>query len=669
MVENIFLHRLVLHSGTAKRASLAAIGMVAACIWTPVALAGETLPRPEIAWEVVNRFRLFTSHATFEAYERAAASATQQTGDAGQILATERILAQSSDGMGWLKTENGFCYDRARGLPLASCVRDGIHENYINPVSHPVRLSLANAAQLADAHCVWTLGLGAASSMRSEKCSTVLDLRVKGIRPLHVHVDASLPGDVVTSAEADIAVRDVLIVGMGDSVASGEGNPHVPVALADSGFCYFRFGESLFDPLRFFFAPARKGAAVARACPPNGQGPDERAALDLTRADWLYTPCHRSLYGYQTRTALALAVEDRHRAVTYLPLGCSGATIAEGLLGSQLARERPLAGGKPTPRDVEAQVTQLKPLLLIKKTGRPLRPIDLLLLTVGANDIDFSGLVANVIVQPGAERSLMQRAGLIADPAKSAGLVTKVLTPDFARLRRALQAISPGLLSRTVFTTYPNPSQSAAGAPCPSTSQGFDVHPAFGLDGSRNALVSHFVETIFIPALQALVTCAAGSGCSKPAKNAMTWVDGHRAAFASHGVCAVDAASDPAFDTACFRAQGGSFVATVDGLDRPLACARDSQFQAHQFQAHQFRAYASRARWFRTVNDAYFAAMTYATTLPVLFTPSDIHDAVWGLTDGLYGGAIHPSAEGHAAIADATVVAARESLRKSASAP
>ncbi len=37
--------------------------------------------------------------------------------------------------------------------------------------------------------------------------------------------------------------------------------------------------------------------------------------------------------------------------------------------------------------------------------------------------------------------------------------------------------------------------------------------------------------------------------------------------------------------------------------------------------------------------------------------PGDIHDATWGVLSAVYGGAIHPTAEGHAAMADATLQA------------
>ena len=54
--------------------------------------------------------------------------------------------------------------------------------------------------------------------------------------------------------------------------------------------------------------------------------------------------------------------------------------------------------------------------------------------------------------------------------------------------------------------------------------------------------------------------------------------------------------------------------------------------------------------------------MTYPEGLPASLQPTDIHDATWGATSAVYGGAIHPSAEGHAAMADAALPAVREVL-------
>jgi hypothetical protein len=84
------------------------------------------------------------------------------------------------------------------------------------------------------------------------------------------------------------------------------------------------------------------------------------------------------------------------------------------------------------------------------------------------------------------------------------------------------------------------------------------------------------------------------------------------------------------------------------------------------YPASEFRPYASRARWIRTANDSYFTAMTYPEGLPAVLQPSDLHDAIWGVFAAVYGGAVHPTAEGHAAMADAALPVARQVLGVSA---
>ena len=133
----------------------------------------------------------------------------------------------------------------------------------------------------------------------------------------------------------------------------------------------------------------------------------------------------------------------------------------------------------------------------------------------------------------------------------------------------------------------------------------------------------------------------------------MTFVDSHQAAFAEHGFCARSPA-DPPFDQACFSATGDSFAPDpVTAATHPLACDED---------ASEFRPYAARARWIRTANDSYFTAMTYPEGLASPLQPADIHDATWGVTSVVYGGAIHPTAEGHAAMADAALPGMRAVL-------
>jgi hypothetical protein len=132
----------------------------------------------------------------------------------------------------------------------------------------------------------------------------------------------------------------------------------------------------------------------------------------------------------------------------------------------------------------------------------------------------------------------------------------------------------------------------------------------------------------------------------------MTFVDDHQPAFAAHGFC-VRAETDPPFDRECFKPDGSSFTQSlVDGANDPLVC---------DASVTEFRPYASRARWIRTPNDVYFAAMTFPEGVSAI-RPGNLHDATWGVLSAVYGGAIHPSAEGHAAMADAAVAGARSVL-------
>jgi hypothetical protein len=61
--------------------------------------------------------------------------------------------------------------------------------------------------------------------------------------------------------------------------------------------------------------------------------------------------------------------------------------------------------------------------------------------------------------------------------------------------------------------------------------------------------------------------------------------------------------------------------------------------------------------------------MTYPQGLPSSSQPADIHDATWGILSAVYGGAVHPTAEGHAAMADAALPAAASVLQLNAVEP
>jgi lysophospholipase L1-like esterase len=589
-----------------------------------------------IVWEVKNRFRLFRKEADF--LSQAAAS----RGDG--ILATERRLERDSGGQGWAKdVVANLCVDSYGNL-LRTCERDGDRENYLSPVDHPIGVAISGPAPQG-ATCAWSFDDGDGPLRQiNASCDSEVKLRVRYGRTTVATVDIPLGDGTAQRVVTEIAVRDLLIAGLGDSIAAGEGDPDQAVQL-EGGFCFRRFGGGQ------YYRPGRAGFTGDRSCE-NGPASDA-AAKDWARhgARWMSPACHRSLYSYQVRVALALAIEQPHLAVTFLPLACSGASIEAGMFGSQSFDDCPSVVGIDTcSGSAPAQLTELKDLMdELHKQGSQ-RNLDMILLSIGANDVSFASVVANVIVEASTERLLLGRGGGIVSVQDAEAELRQRLPEEFARLRAALKPYVGGNLARVVFVSYANPAMQAPDQPCPGGRDGLDIHPAFSADAARLRAAADFVDKEFLPALKVLVTCDGNKICGDPLTDRMTLVDAHQAEFDRHGMC-VHAPDDPAFDRECFSQSGNSFVTDlVAAADDPLVCSRP---------ASDYRPYASRARWIRSADDSYFTAMTYPQGIPATLRPTDIHDALWGVLSAVYGGAVHPTAEGYAAMADAAMPGVR----------
>jgi hypothetical protein len=598
----------------------------------------------QISWEVRNRFRLFREERDFLLHAENARDRS--------ILASEQALELQSDGRGWARNVvNRLCIDLS-GRVNEPCTRDNVKESYLTPTDHPVTVRLTGAVPVG-AICSWSFDDGDGARQSTLDCAEPVDLRVRYGRQTVATVDVSSGAEAPQRISTEIRVRDIFIAGLGDSIASGEGNPDRQIALADEGFCFrYYLGSAAAQ----YYRPSRAGYKGGRAC----EAPDTLQVWQHQSALWLNSACHRSLYSYQTRTALALAVQYPHIAVTYLPLACTGATIPDGLFGSQRTRECPPSkSSSPCRGTVNGQLAELRDAVAAAKRRQPDRKLDLVLLSIGANDIYFSGLVADVIVDTPTERALFRRTGVMASVEDSRAALGRDLPQSFGKLREALKPLV-GDLSHVIYTSYANPALSNGSTPCPGGRAGFDIHPSFNADPQRLANVSGFVQNEFLPQLKALALCQSGILCSDPRGDRMSFVDAHQAAFADHGFCA-RAASDPEFDRECFSPKGESFDPDiVTAANQPMLCGRS---------AGEYRAYLPRARWIRDANDSYFAAMTYPQGLPSAMQPADIHDATWGVLSAVYGGAVHPSAEGHAAMADAALPAAAAVLQLDAAVP
>jgi lysophospholipase L1-like esterase len=608
---------------------------------SPAAVQGAPDNPMQISWEVRNRFRLFREERDFLLHA--------ENAQGRSILASEQALELQSDGRGWARNMvSRLCIDLA-GRISEPCIRDKVKESYLAPADHPVTVRLTGEVPVG-ATCAWSFDDGEGPQQSTFDCAEPVNLRARYGRPTGATVDVSSGPDAPQRVTTEIRVRDIFIAGLGDSIASGEGNPDRPVALSEEGFC---FRSYLGTAAAQYYRPSRAGYKGGRAC----EAPDTLQVWQRQSALWLNAACHRSLYSYQTRTALALAVQYPHIAVTYLPLACTGATIADGLFGGQRAREcPPTKSASACQGTVNAQLAELREAVSAARRRQPDRQLDLILLSIGANDINFSGLVADVIVDTPTERVLFRRSGVLGSVDDSRAALARELPQSFGRLREALKPLV-GDLQRVVFVSYANPTLADGGAPCAGGRAGFDIHPSFNAQPQRLANVSGYVENEFFPQLKALSLCQSGVLCRDPAADRMTFVDAHQAAFANHGFCA-RGQNDPEFDRECFSPRGESFDPDlVTAANQPMLCGRS---------AGDYRAYLPRARWIRDANDSYFAAMTYPQGLPSSSQPADIHDATWGVLSAVYGGAVHPSAEGHAAMADAALPAVVSVLQLSA---
>lgn len=585
---------------------------------------------PSIDWRVENPFRLFLDPKHTDVH-RAELGRMALDERLRPVLGVERRLAERNP-HGWAEaTVKSTCWSEAR--QRYECPASA----YVNPTSHRVVVRLVNNAN-PDATCRWiSTSLAATPMQRAERsiasCGQAMTIEVPYATGAHVEVSA----DGRRLASADIRVRDILIVGIGDSFAAGDGNPDIPVRFNDRRGMAYK-GDARHRLSGF---PARVGGWSAIRDP------------EFTRNGpvWLSAPCHRSLYGHQLRAALQLAVEDPHRAVTFASFACWGSEIVNGLLlpqtptslvpelprASQLSAVAQLQCGEASVDsrewsnafDASGKLPQLNGYQALQCPKRIARPIDLLLITAGGNDVGFAQLVANAIL---SDDTPMRRLGGLLGQVISAPEALHSVQSVAARLRMLNRAIRLILhvpwneSDRIVLTSYPSLALHGADAKtCPSSRQGMTLAPGFALDQQR-ARESELVGQALHGAMQ-----------RSAKENGWTFVDAHRRDFEGRGLCAgtIGSLASPADDVRLPR--------LVDGAWRP-------------YPPSQWQPYAPRQRWIRTPNDGF---------LTVNFHVGRIDAAPINLVlAGTYSGAFHPTAEGQAAIADAVVDKGRAVLER-----
>lgn len=266
-------------------------------------------------------------------------------------------------------------------------------------------------------------------------------------------------GDVVAEMTQTVEVSDILIVSLGDSVASGEGVPD-------------------------------------RAAPNAAVGPV-----------WQNRQCHRSPRAGPAQAALALERRDPKTSVTFVHLACSGATVASGIIG-------PYAGQEPDPQStpLPPQIDQMRELVED-------RPIDAVLISVGANDVRFKEIVLDCLWQSACHDR--------TDPASAANqfdALVSLLPTWYDLVAGALTGVEPG---RVYLTEYFDPTRDQTGAFCDDKILEEVVNaPFIGISGDE----ARWAGTDMLPTLNAVGDAAA-------AAHGWRRVGGIFSEFETHGYC------------------------------------------------------------------------------------------------------------------------------------
>src|ERR1700681_4243223 len=180
--------------------------------------AAQTSPDAplQISWEGRNRFRLFREERDFLLHTDSAKGRS--------ILASEQALELQSDGRGWARNAvNRLCIDLL-GRVSEPCTRDNVKESYLTPVDHPITVRLTGQVPVG-ATCAWSFDDGDGPQASTFDCAETINLRVRYGRQTVATVEVSSGPEAPQRLSAEIMVRDVFIAGLGDSIASGEGNP------------------------------------------------------------------------------------------------------------------------------------------------------------------------------------------------------------------------------------------------------------------------------------------------------------------------------------------------------------------------------------------------------------------------------------------------------------
>jgi hypothetical protein len=280
-------------------------------------------------------------------------------------------------------------------------------QGYVNPTSWTVNLdaSVAVAGSTGITSYKWTVPQGMAQPQAVPGSPNHFTWTVPAPGTYSVKLTVTDSDGQTNCVTQNVVVQDYFIASLGDSFASGEGNPDVPQQFDEAG--------NLIQP------PVWE---------------DERT--------------HLSAFAGPVQAALQIQKANPQASVTFVSLADSGAKLGVGVLDPYGGREAPTEENPGESSDDEAaestsvqqQEATTAPDDLLPPQIEQLaqlangRPIDALVLSIGGNDVGFGNIVKDMITA-GLKGSL---AGS-TDEQNFLDALEHTLPPLFARLASILQ--------------------------------------------------------------------------------------------------------------------------------------------------------------------------------------------------------------------------------------
>lgn len=322
----------------------------------------------------------------------------------------------------------------------------------------------------------------------------------------HVKLTVTAGDNRTAIQEEDIFLKDWLIVAMGDSYGSGEGNPVVPQVL-DSGF-------------------TKKGALWA-------DGKEE------------HRRCHRSTSAASSMAALAAERRDPHSSVTFIFVACSGGTISTPIIPNPLAPEKDWDWSKNEGSGVLDRYRGIEPASDVGHDWNKYLPsqieqvasivgdrhIDALTISAGGNDLHFASIIE--------ECAIWDNACPEDDSSRLLAKDKTLLPGRYAALNEAIT--SNFNVGRVFITEYPDPTLYNNGKRCEAIADDIIVGRTIN-SGEQAWAVNH----VIVPLNQMVNDAANNYG--------WRYVDGIMSAFGQyspdgngygHGYCATAMGDNP----------------------------------------------------------------------------------------------------------------------------